>query len=302
MLNEHVLKGDPVDIANFAMMLHQRGGRTSTALTPSTLQARVWEHCEAVCEGDPTDLDERRDRFTEEALDLIQACGGTLDGVAALARYVFGRAVGQRRQEFGGTTTTLASLASMAGEDLLACGEAELARTWEPDTFARIRRKRAARHGRGPLPGVDGDLVTSPASPLGVEIVALRDLARVLDAHLGDGALSDHGYDLVTAALARVYPEHVHTVERCGEPSCREHGCDECPTDAQRQAADNRLTAWLARNPCQGPTPSPVADGAAPFLESQDGDPLQLDETRPVATSALPQVVSPSTGSGRAGA
>lgn len=29
MLVEHLLKGDPVDVANFCMMLHQTGGRTS---------------------------------------------------------------------------------------------------------------------------------------------------------------------------------------------------------------------------------------------------------------------------------
>lgn len=127
---------------------------------PGAFQGRVREHLDAVTEGDPTDLDERRDRFGEEALELIQALGGTREGMLALVDYVFGRPSGAPSQEMGGAMTTLAALASRAELDMLACGEAELARTWRSEVFAKIRRKRAARGGRGVLPGVDGDVVT----------------------------------------------------------------------------------------------------------------------------------------------
>lgn len=125
-----------------------------------TFQSRVRHRLDEVTAGDPTDLDERRDRFGEEALELIQALGGTREGVLALVDYVWGRPAGEPAQEMGGALTTLAALASHAGHDMAACGEAELARTWTPEVFARIRRKRAARGGRGALPGVDGDVVT----------------------------------------------------------------------------------------------------------------------------------------------
>jgi hypothetical protein len=42
MLRGHVAKGDPVDVANFSMMLHQRGERISgrDAASPSAAQAQ----------------------------------------------------------------------------------------------------------------------------------------------------------------------------------------------------------------------------------------------------------------------
>lgn len=128
----------------------------------STFQARVLDHVRYVCDGadDPTDLEERRDRFLEEALELFQSLAGTRAAARRLVAYVFSRPAGVPGQEFGGTKTTLNALASYAGEDLLACGEAELARTWRPEVVSKIRRKRSNRHGRGPLPGDDADLVT----------------------------------------------------------------------------------------------------------------------------------------------
>ncbi|WEK04545.1 MAG: hypothetical protein P0Y65_20610 [Candidatus Devosia phytovorans] len=42
LLREHVEKGDPVEVANFAMMLHQRGERIATAM-----QIAAWEDLEA---------------------------------------------------------------------------------------------------------------------------------------------------------------------------------------------------------------------------------------------------------------
>ncbi|WP_187371485.1 hypothetical protein [Methylobacterium oryzihabitans] len=128
------------------------------------------------------------------------------------------------------------------------------------------------------------------------ESKALRGLAWVLDAHLSDGAPSDHRYDLVTAPLGRVYPDRVHTVERCGESSCRAHGCDECPTDAQWRAANDRLTAWLARDPNSAPAGprALIVDESTPLTAEQLARSLPLAPNA-VAISAQPQVLDPAS-------
>lgn len=36
--------------------------------------------------------------------------------------------------------------------------EADLVKLQQPETIARIRAKRATRHGRGPLPGLDPEI------------------------------------------------------------------------------------------------------------------------------------------------
>ncbi len=44
MLREHVVKGDPVDVANFAMMLHQRGERIAAASSEVTERDALLEY------------------------------------------------------------------------------------------------------------------------------------------------------------------------------------------------------------------------------------------------------------------
>ncbi|BAQ50368.1 hypothetical protein [Methylobacterium aquaticum] len=118
-------------------------------------QARVYSHLTAVTADDPTDLAERIARFFEEGTELVQSLGLAYGDAQAVVDYVYSRPAGEPRQELGGTMTTLASLATLAGHDMMACGEEELARTWQPEVFAKTQRKRANRHGRGALPGVD---------------------------------------------------------------------------------------------------------------------------------------------------
>lgn len=110
--------------------------------------------------GDPTDLPERRDRFGEEAMEIFQATDGTREAAHQIVDYVFSREKGQARKEIGQGLVTLTALATHAGHDLMACGEEELARMWRPESVEKVRRKRAARHGRGPLPGLDAVLAT----------------------------------------------------------------------------------------------------------------------------------------------
>lgn len=117
-------------------------------------QDRVKAACAVLFEGDPTDVAERRDRFAEEALETCQAFGMTRDDMRALVDYTFGRPLGEPAKEIGAAMTTLASLCVYAGGDLMACAEADLAKLQQPETIARIRAKRATRHGRGSLPGL----------------------------------------------------------------------------------------------------------------------------------------------------
>ncbi|MGX5776952.1 hypothetical protein [Methylorubrum zatmanii] len=125
-----------------------------------TFQARADRWLEKVTEGDPTDLPERRDRYSEESLELAQALGATREGMHQLVDYVFSRPVGEPGDEMGDTKLCLANLASWAKLNMDACGEAMLARRSKPESVAKIRRKRSTRHGRGPLPGLD-----APAPP-----------------------------------------------------------------------------------------------------------------------------------------
>jgi NTP pyrophosphatase (non-canonical NTP hydrolase) len=60
-------------------------------------------------------LHERRARFLEEALELVQACEMPKDDVLRLVEYVYGRKAGDVRQEIGGVGVTLLGLAQSFG-------------------------------------------------------------------------------------------------------------------------------------------------------------------------------------------
>src|SRR6185369_1053880 len=90
--------------------------------------------------ADPT---ERNERFLEEALELVQACGATRAEALHLVDYVFGRAAGAKGQEVGGVMVTLAALCLAHGLDLHQEAEAELARIWTK--VEAIRSKQAAK-------------------------------------------------------------------------------------------------------------------------------------------------------------
>jgi NTP pyrophosphatase (non-canonical NTP hydrolase) len=99
------------------------------------------------------DRRERNYRFLEEALELVQALDCTKEDAHALVEYVFGRPVGEPRQEVGGVMVTLAALCTAAAIDAEACGDEELARVWT--MIERIREKQQAKRIRmdySPLP------------------------------------------------------------------------------------------------------------------------------------------------------
>jgi hypothetical protein len=120
-----------------------------------TYQDRVAAAHHALFHDDPTDVEERRARFLEEAYETVQALGMTGEEAIALAKYSFSRPVGEPEKEIGAAMLTLTSLCVTAGFDLMTCANADLEKLQRPETIARIRAKRSTRHGRGPLPGLD---------------------------------------------------------------------------------------------------------------------------------------------------
>jgi hypothetical protein len=112
-------------------------------------RVKVWlEQCfgkEAV-----NDKFERNSRFIEEALELVQSLGLSMEHVLVLVDYVYNRPVGEPTQEVGGTMTTLAALCNANDFDMEECGDTELVRMW--DKIELIRHKRANKPSNSPLP------------------------------------------------------------------------------------------------------------------------------------------------------
>jgi hypothetical protein len=110
------------------------------------------------------DVQERGDRFLEEALELLQSKGYDHNRVATLVDYVWGRPVGEPAQEVGGVMVTLGAFCWVAGLDMHDAGEIELARINQPEVMEKIRRKQQAKnalHFDTPLPG----LAAAPSAP-----------------------------------------------------------------------------------------------------------------------------------------
>ena len=105
-----------------------------------------------VCFGAEISADkvERNDRFTEESLELVQACGMTKDRVLALVDYVYDRPLGEPAQEVGGVMVTLAALCLAQGLDMHEAAEVELARIWTK--VEAIRAKQLTKPRGSPLP------------------------------------------------------------------------------------------------------------------------------------------------------
>ncbi len=103
-----------------------------------------------------SNMTERGDRLLEEVLELLQAHGYDRARVPTLVDYVFGRPVGEPAQEVGGVMVTLAGYCWVAGLDMHAAGDAELARISQPEVVAKIRAKQEAKNALQfdtPLPG-----------------------------------------------------------------------------------------------------------------------------------------------------
>ena len=95
---------------------------------------------------------ERCDRFTEEAMELVQAVGYDRARAHALVDWVFDRETGEPHQEVGGVMVTLAALCIAHKLDLHEDGERELARISTPEMQAKIRAKQLAKPTGSALP------------------------------------------------------------------------------------------------------------------------------------------------------
>jgi NTP pyrophosphatase (non-canonical NTP hydrolase) len=104
------------------------------------------------CFGDEikADVQERCDRFIEEALEFVQAVGYSADRAHALVDYTFGRPQGEINQEVGGVMVTLAAMCNTLGVDIGTAAEAELARVWTK--IDKIRAKQQAKPTGSALP------------------------------------------------------------------------------------------------------------------------------------------------------
>ncbi|MFV1846408.1 hypothetical protein ACNJRW_09480 [Stenotrophomonas maltophilia] len=141
-----------------------------------------------------SDMTERGDRLLEEVLELLQAHGYDSARVPTLVDYVFGRPVGEPAQEVGGVMVTLAGYCWVAGLDMHAAGDAELARISQPEVMAKIRAKQEAKnalHFDTPLPGNAGPTAQAAGEP--AAWVHEEDPARVISARQKATALRDQG-------------------------------------------------------------------------------------------------------------
>lgn len=139
------------------------------------------------------DRAERNHRFLEEALELVQVCGCTAGEAHQLVEYVFGRPVGEPKQEAGAVMLTLAALCRANELDMNEAAETELARVWTK--VEQIRAKQAAKPKGSPLPQA-----VSPKSYS----------ADSADEHVGDEAQSlPIAYELVSTITGEVVRETV---------------------------------------------------------------------------------------------
>lgn len=121
-------------------------------------QARIQQWVlDAFGEWAMKDIEQRCQRFLEEALELVQANGMSQADVLALVEYVFNRPTGDANQEVGGVMVTLAALCAATGVDLLIEGEKEYARISQPEVMSKIRAKQATKPFGSPLPGKTPD-------------------------------------------------------------------------------------------------------------------------------------------------
>lgn len=147
--DDEIPAGEPYDPADYPEFV------ALEAMPPpppaETFQARVQPWMLACFNAEiAADIVERCDRFIEEDLELVQALRWPKDRAHALVDYVYGRPIGEPKQEVGGVKVTLAALCLAIGVDMHEAGEVELARVWTK--IDEIRAKQAAKPRGSALP------------------------------------------------------------------------------------------------------------------------------------------------------
>ena len=91
---------------------------------------------------------ERGRRVLEEAIELFQTSGGSIEEAAALVKTVFGKPKGNLQQEVGGVIVTLLALCAHHGLRLDDIAKVEIERILSQDREA-FRRKQGAKADLG---------------------------------------------------------------------------------------------------------------------------------------------------------
>lgn len=215
----HAIAADGGERARAALSGDHKPAGNST-----DLQSRVAPWMQA-CFGPEISADtvERRHRFIEEALELLQAMGGTKQEATQLVDYVFSREKGTPHQEVGGVMITLAALCLAAGLDMHKAGEDELARIWTKVDAIRAKQAAKPKHSvlpiaappanEGPLPGALAELQRS--IEFFQKVTSAPEAEKIAVGH-------DHWDRLLAAARAvvsalKVQPQSSGAVERPGD-------------------------------------------------------------------------------------
>lgn len=105
-------------------------------------QARVTEWAGKVfTEAELCDIPERALRVLEEAGELAQACGVTVEQAHKLIDYVFSRDTGMPDNEVAGTMVTLYALCAVMGIMAQGTFEREIKRINTTEVIERVRRR-----------------------------------------------------------------------------------------------------------------------------------------------------------------
>jgi NTP pyrophosphatase (non-canonical NTP hydrolase) len=88
-------------------------------------------------------------RFVEEALELGQAFGLTVDDLKSVSDMVFSRPEGEPHQEIGGVMVTLYLLAEINGLSVEQAEDDEIARIHTPEVMDKCRRRQAEKKALG---------------------------------------------------------------------------------------------------------------------------------------------------------
>jgi NTP pyrophosphatase (non-canonical NTP hydrolase) len=112
-------------------------------------QKRVFDRAVEVWGAEPlVSRDDRARRFAEEAMELAQTQGVEADTLKRLIDYVYGRPVGDVKQEIGGVMFSLYCLAENLGLSVDGCETDEINRFLgtDPEVF---RKKNEAKREAG---------------------------------------------------------------------------------------------------------------------------------------------------------
>lgn len=112
--------------------------------SPVQQRAVIWAKA---CFGEKDVMDRklRALRFIEEAIELVQAAGLSMDDVDRIRRYVYARPVGEVPQEVGGVMVTLGTLCHAFGVQMNELGHHEVDRCWTRISTIRERNRNKPR-------------------------------------------------------------------------------------------------------------------------------------------------------------